>query len=318
MAVVEALTQATSPGVPAGRRAAPSERWGRLALLAPSIVLLLGVFLVPLGIMLWRAFTDPHPGLDNLTWYVGDRVQRQVLFRTFTTAFKVTVVCLLLGYPYAYAMVAAGPKLRAALTLLVLVPFWTSLMVRSFAWVILLQDRGPVQHLLTALGLGHPQLIRTNLGVIIGMSQILLPFLVMPLYAVMSTIDRRLILASSSLGAHPLTSFVRVWLPLSLPGVGAGSLMVFISSLGFYVTPALLGSPRDSLISQQLYTQVNVLLQWGRGGAMGAVLLVVTFAILAVLMLSIRQSARRHTKASEATSIEATSIEATSIEGAAR
>jgi putative spermidine/putrescine transport system permease protein len=293
MAVIEALTQSTGPGAPTGRRAAPSERWGRLGLLAPSIVLLAGVFVVPLAIMLWRAFTDPHPGFDNLAWYLGDATQRRVLVRTFSTAIKVTAVCLLLGYPYAYAMVAAGPKLRAALTLLVLVPFWTSLMVRTFAWVILLQDNGPAQRVLAAVGLGHVALIRTNIGVIIGMSQILLPFLVMPLYAVMSNIDRRLILASSSLGARPLTSFVRIWLPLSLPGVGAGSLMVFISSLGFYVTPALLGSPRDSLISQQIYTQVNGLLQWGRGGAMGVVLLAVTFAILAVLMVSIRRSGRR-------------------------
>jgi putative spermidine/putrescine transport system permease protein len=296
MAVIDALTQSTRPAVRAGR-AAPSERWGRLALLAPSIVLLAGVFAVPLAIMLWRAFTDPHAGFDNLTWYLGDATQRRVLVRTFTTAVKVTAVCLVLGYPYAYAMVAAGPKLRAVLTLLVLVPFWTSLMVRTFAWVILLQDNGPVQRVLAVVGLGHTQLIRTNVGVIIGMSQILLPFLVMPLYAVMTTIDRRLILASSGLGARPLTSFVRVWLPLSLPGVGAGSLMVFISSLGFYVTPALLGSPRDSLISQQIYTQVNGLLQWGRGGAMGAVLLAVTFAILAVLMVSIRRSTRRQAKA---------------------
>jgi putative spermidine/putrescine transport system permease protein len=311
MAVIDALTQSTRPSVGAGR-AAPSERWGRLALLAPSIILLFGVFVVPLAIMLWRAFTDPHPGLDNLTWYLGDATQRRVLVRTFTTAAKVTVVCLLLGYPYAYAMVAAGPKLRAVLTLLVLVPFWTSLMVRTFAWVILLQDNGPVQRVLAAVGLGDVHLIRTNVGVIIGMSQILLPFLVMPLYAVMSGIDRRLVLASSSLGARPITSFLRVWLPLSLPGIGAGSLMVFISSLGFYVTPALLGSPNDSLVSQQIYTQVSGLLQWGRGGAMGVVLLVATFAILAVLMVSIRGAARRQTRQTEAGTEATTAGAATS------
>ena len=117
------------------------------------------------------------------------------------------------------------------------------------------------------------RLIRTNLGVVIGMSQILLPFMVLPLYAVMAGIDRRLVLASASLGARPLTSFLRIWVPLSLPGVGAGCLMVFISSLGFYVTPALLGSPNNSLISQQIYVQVSSLLQWGKGGAMGVVLL---------------------------------------------
>ena len=135
-------------------------------------------------------------------------------------------------------MVAFGAKVRAALTLLVLVPFWTSLMVRTFAWVILLQDNGPVHSVLKPIGLGDVHLIRTNLGVVIGMSQILLPFMVLPLYAVLAGIDRRLVLASASLGARPLTSFARIWVPLSLPGVGAGCLMVFISSLGFYVTPA--------------------------------------------------------------------------------
>ncbi|MEO6826914.1 MAG: ABC transporter permease [Microbacteriaceae bacterium] len=287
MAVVNVRKRSTDMG-PDLIRTRRLESWSRLGLLAPAAALLLGVFLIPLGVMLWYTFTDPNPGLENLTWYLGDPVQRNVLLRTFTTAITVTAACVVLGYPYAYAMVAAGPRLRAVLTLLVLVPFWTSLMVRTFAWIILLQDKGPVQAALSALGFGHVALIRTNLGVVIGMSQIMLPFFVLPLYAVMSNIDRRLVLASSSLGARPVTSFRRVWLPLSLPGVGAGALIVFISSLGFYVTPALLGSPNDSLISQQIFTQVNSLLLWGRGGAMGVVLLGITLVILGVLMASAR------------------------------
>jgi putative spermidine/putrescine transport system permease protein len=277
-------------------RAARPERYGRIGLLAPSALLLLGLFVLPLGIMLWRAFTEPTTGLENFTWYLGDDVQRTVLLRTFVTAAQVTVVCLLLGFPYAYAMVAAGPKLRAVLALLVLVPFWTSLMVRSFAWVILLQNNGPVPNFLAALGLGEVQLIRSTTGVVIGMSQILLPFMVMPLYAVMSNIDRRLVKASASLGARSVTTFMRIWLPLSMSGIGAGVLMVFISSLGFYVTPALLGSPQNSLISQQIFTQVNTLLQWGRGGAMGAVLLLITLGILGLLALAIRRSRKTEQK----------------------
>lgn len=181
--------------------------------------------------------------------------------------------------------------------MLVLVPFWTSLMVRTFSWVILLADNGPVHSVLTAIGLGDVHLIRTNLGVVIGMSQILLPFMVLPLYAVMAGIDRRLVLASSSLGARPIVSFLRVWVPLTLPGVGAGCLMVFISSLGFYVTPALLGSPDNALISQQIYAQVSSLLQWGKGGAMGVVLLVLTFLVLAVLALALRRANRQGLRA---------------------
>jgi putative spermidine/putrescine transport system permease protein len=292
MAVIDLQGLPTATSRRGVARAARTERYDRIGLLAPSAVLLLGVFILPLVIMLWRAFTEPSAGLENFSWYLGDHVQRTVLLRTFVTAAEVTGVCVVLGFPYAYGMIAAGPRLRAALTLLVLVPFWTSLMVRTFAWVILLQDHGPVQSLLAGLGLGHVQLIRSNLGVVIGMSQILLPFMVMPLYAVMSTIDRRLVKASASLGARAVTTFARIWLPLSIPGIGAGALMVFISSLGFYVTPALLGSPRNSLISQQIFTQVNSLLEWGRGGAMGAVLLLITLAILGLLGLAMRRSRR--------------------------
>ncbi|MDF2830807.1 MAG: transporter permease [Mycobacterium sp.] len=294
MTVVDVLSGGAAPPRSRAEEAgAQRRRRSAYALLAPALVLVIGIFAAPLGVMLWRAFTDPVVGFDNFAWYAGDAVQREVLLRTFTTGLEVTVICLLLGYPYAYAMVAFGPKVRAALTLLVLVPFWTSLMVRTFAWVILLQDNGPAQALLSLVGLGDVQLIRTNLGVVIGMSQILLPFMVLPLYAVMSGVDRRLVLASSSLGARPLTSFTRIWVPLTMPGIGAGCLMVFISSLGFYVTPALLGSPDNALISQQIYVQVNGLLQWGRGGAMGVVLLLLTFLVLAVLMIVLRRASRQ-------------------------
>lgn len=280
-------TQTTAP--PSGRRL------GDVGLLLPSILLVVGVFGLPLVIMFWQAFSDPELGFGNFAWYLGDSVQRSVLLRTFTTGLEVTAICLILGYPYAYAMVAFGPAMRIALTLIVLVPFWTSLMVRTFAWVILLEDGGPIQTLLSFVGLGGVPLLRTNLGVVIGMSQILLPFMVLPLYAVMSGIDRRLVLASSSLGARPVISFARIWVPLSMPGVGAGCLMVFISSLGFYVTPALLGAPDDALISQQIYVQVTSLLAWGRGGAMGVVLLLVTFLVLAALMYLLRRNRKERT-----------------------
>ncbi|MDH6196891.1 putative spermidine/putrescine transport system permease protein [Mycobacterium frederiksbergense] len=281
---------------PKSQPSSTGRRLSGIGLLLPSILLVVGVFGVPLAIMFWQAFSDPELGFGNFAWYLGDSVQRDVLLRTFTTGLEVTVICLVLGYPYAYAMVAFGPTVRIALTLLVLVPFWTSLMVRTFAWVILLEDGGPIQTLLSVVGLGNVPLLRTNLGVVIGMSQILLPFMVLPLYAVMSGIDRRLVLASSSLGARPVISFVRIWAPLSLPGVGAGCLMVFISSLGFYVTPALLGAPNDALISQQIYVQVTSLLAWGKGGAMGVVLLLVTFLVLAVLMVLMRRN-RKERKA---------------------
>lgn len=278
------MSVSASPPLPAAAAAPAAPRRGlrNSALFLPAAVLLAAFFVAPLAVMVVRAFTDPETGFQNFSWFFGDRVQVDVLVRTFTTALIVTAVCALLAYPYAYLMTVVGPLGLAVLTLLVLVPFWTSLMVRTFAWVILLQDSGVVNDVLGWFGLGPVQLIRTTTGVVIGMSQILLPFMVMPLYAVMRGIDRRLLQASSGLGAKPVTTFFKVWLPLSLPGLGAGALMVFISSLGFYVTPALLGSPDNALVSQQIYTQVNGLLEWGRGGAMGVVVLVMTLVLLAV------------------------------------
>ena len=186
------------------RSEAPRRHTG---LLTPSVILVIGVFVVPLALMLWRAFTDPAAGFGNFTWYLGDEVQRESRLRTFTTALDVTVVCLVLGYPYAYAMVAFGPKVRAVLTLLVLVPFWTSLMVRTFAWVILLQDNGPAHSVFELSDSATLRLIRTNLGVVIGMSQILLPFMVLPLYAVMVGHRPQAGAGLASIGARPLTSF---------------------------------------------------------------------------------------------------------------
>ncbi|MER6948533.1 ABC transporter permease [Nonomuraea sp. NPDC000554] len=264
-------------------------------LLLPALVVLAVFFLYPLISMVLSAFTDPAPGLGNFTWFFGEPQNLKVLGRTFTTGLWVTVVALVVSYPYAYAMTIAGPRARAVLTLLVLLPFWTSLMVRTFAWVILLQDTGVVNGALQAIGLGPFNLIRTQTGVVIGMVQLLMPFMVLPLYAVMSGIDRRLLTAAGSLGAHPVKAFAKVYVPLSLPGVSAGCLTVFISALGFYVTPALLGSPTDALISQQIFTQVNGLLKWGRGGAMGVVLLGLTLAMIALLALTLRRTGKKVT-----------------------
>lgn len=296
MAVLDKVPGAArpTPGRAAPGRAPRERGAGRPAvLLLPALVLVLVFFAYPLATMLWRAFTEPQTGLGNFTWFFTTQANIDVLVRTFTTALWVTVIALVLSYPYAYAMTVAGPRGRAALTLLVLVPFWTSLMVRTFAWMVILQDTGVLNRTLDLVGLGPVHLIRTQAGVIVGMVQLLMPFMVLPLYSVMSGIDRRYVQAARSLGARPLTAFVGVYLPLSLPGIAAGSLMVFVSALGFYITPALLGSPDDALISQQIFTQVNGLLQWGRGGAMGVVLLGMTLALLVLVALATRRTGKK-------------------------
>ena len=161
-------------------------------------------------------------------------------------------------------------------------PFWTSLMVRTFAWVIILQEHGVLNIALGAVGLPPTSLLRTTPGVRVGMCPILLPLMVLPLYAGMRGIDRRVVQAGLSLGAPPWKTFLTVYLPLSLPGVLAGSMMVFILSLGFYVTPAVLGSPRQELLPNALASEVSDLLNWGHGGALAMALLVCAGAMLAL------------------------------------
>ncbi|MEV5004902.1 ABC transporter permease [Streptomyces sp. NPDC093064] len=286
-----ALIEIASPATGGRPRKGAGGRWGWLLL--PALVLLAVLFLVPLGLMAWRSVSEPAPGAGNYSWFFTSDVALATLVRTLAVGAVVTLVTLLLSYPYAYLMTVVGARARIWLTLLVLLPFWTSLMVRTFAWVVLLQDSGVVNQVLGTVGLGPLQLIRTPTGVVIGMSQVLMPFMVLPLYAVMSGIDRRLLDAAQGMGARPATAFLRVFVPLSLPGVGAGALTVFITSLGFYVTPALLGSPDQALISQQIFTQVNGLLAWGRGGAMGVVLLAVTLVLLGLVGVVLRFTRNR-------------------------
>ena len=174
---------------------------------------------------------------------------------------------------------------------IVLVPFWTSLMVRNFAWVVLLQEDGPIKGMLRALGGDDIQLLGNITGVVIGEIQILLPFVILPLYARLRTIDRRLLDAAGSLGATPRRGFFKVYLPLSVPGLLSGGVLAFVLSLGFYVTPMLLGSSREQLLSPLMVTQVNQLLALGRGGAMAAVLLIVSLLLIGAVFLATRKKA---------------------------
>jgi putative spermidine/putrescine transport system permease protein len=257
-------------------------RRGAFLLTLPAITVLLLAMAVPFGVIVLRSFTEPEPGLANYVWFFQTPVNLTVLARTFTIASWVTACCVLVAYPYAFAMSVAGPRVRLVLVMCVLVPFWVSGVVRTLAWVILLQDSGVINRILLSLGFEKVRLIRTQLGVTIGMTQVLLPFMIMPLYAVMRGIDLRLLQAARSLGAHPLKAFFQIYLPLSLPGVFAGATIVFILSLGFYITPLLLGGPQSTMLSTLIQQQVLSLLNWGRGGAMGVVLLVATFGALAL------------------------------------
>src|SRR3990172_4248989 len=233
-------------------RAAPIvNRWALLAI--PPIAFLVAFFLVPLVVVSLRSVTDfPKPTGDafaNYGRFFASSANIRVLSNTFWVAGLSTVVCLALGYPYAYLMNIVRPRVAGLLLIAVLLPFWSSLLVRTYAWQVILRDTGIINTFLLDWGfITEPiPLIRTTLGVMLGMSQVLLPFMVLPIYAVMRRIDPEYTKAAANLGAPPFAAFRRVFLPLSLPGVLAGSLLVFVLALGFYITPALLRPPHATM-----------------------------------------------------------------------
>ena len=252
-----------------------------LLLPGPALALIGAVFLIPIGLLMYLSVTDPEPGLGNYTAIASDGVSITVLVRTLRMAVVVTLMTVLLSYPYAYVMTLVGSRLRTVMFMIVLMPFWTSLMARTFAWVVLMQKDGPLDSVYGLFGSGR--LLGSTTGVTIAMTQVLLPFMTLPLYASLSGIDRRLTQAALGLGARPVVAFLRVYFPLSLPGIAAGAALVFILALGFYVTPALLGSPQESMVSQLMASRVQDLVQFGAGGALGTIVLVVTLVLLALV-----------------------------------
>ncbi|MET9835705.1 ABC transporter permease [Streptomyces sp. NPDC006385] len=246
----------------------------------PGLLFVAVLFLYPFIETAVKSFVDPSPA--NYEIFAQSAAYRKSLLTTFRTAFLVSLSCLVLGYPYAYAMHKLKPRARAVLSFLVLLPFGTSLLVRTYAWTVWLQDNGIVNRTLQALGLtdGPLPLIRTTFAVTVGMTHALLPFMVFPVYAAMKRVPTDLVPAAISLGAKKSLAFRRVFLPLTMPGVMAGTLLVFVLSLGYYITPALLGSPRDGMLSELIVNQVSTQLNFGVGAAVGMVLMVMTLITL--------------------------------------
>lgn len=253
-----------------------------LVALLPAIAILGVFYFYPMLTILVESFTHPTPGLQNLEWFFNTNVNILVLARTVTTSLWVMLICVALAFPFAYFMTIVKPGTRNLLMLLVLIPFWTSMVVRTFAWVILLQDLGPIGNFMKLFGIEELGLMRTTTAVLIGMAQVLLPFVVLPMYATMSKIDTRLLTAARSLGANPTKAFLTIYLPLTLPGVASGALLSFVMALGFYITPAMLGSSRDAFLSTLIQGQVQGLGERGHGAIIGLILLAVTALILLV------------------------------------
>jgi mannopine transport system permease protein len=255
-----------------------------LLLIAPLVLLMGFGFLYPVGKLLLGSFFAPEFGLEQYRRLVGSPVYLTVLLRTFEIAFAVTVSSLVIGYPIAFAMAKLPRKWAALTTVCVLIPLWTSTLVRSYAWIVLLQRKGIVNELLLDLGwISQPlRLIYTEGAVIMAMTHVLLPYTILPIFAAIRAIPNELGQAARNLGAGGPILFWRIVLPLSLPGVFAGSLMTFILALGFYVTPALVGGPRTMLMATLIGQQTTETLDWAFAGALSTVLLVATLSVVIV------------------------------------
>jgi len=211
---------------------------------------------------------------------------RAIMLRTFVMALTVTVACVLIGLPFAMIAASVDGWKRQLLLGAVLLPLWTSLLVRTAAWFILLQDTGLINSVLMQLGVtsGPVPLIFNRAGVIIAMTHVLLPFMVLPIFSVLIGIPKNLMPAAASLGAHPVRAFLNVLLPLTLRGVVSGSLLVFMSALGYYITPALIGGAKDQMISSVIAYYATGAANWGMAGALGLVLLAATMILYAIYL----------------------------------
>ena len=254
-------------------------------LLAPAVIFLLWWFLVPLGRFLALAFTGDAKTPAPFTELAGSEVYQRVFLATLLVAVFVTVITVLLAYPLAYALCRMKGFWFTLGLYGVLFPLWISTLVRTFSWMLLLEKNGPINRSLVDIGvIDTPlSLLFNNTGVIIGMVHVLLPYAVLPLYSAMSRIDRRLLLASDGLGAGPLSTFCRVYLPLSMPGLIGGAGFVFLFALGFYITPAILGGPKSMTLSMLIAGFVSERLAWPLAAAGSVLLIAIVLALRALV-----------------------------------
>jgi ABC-type spermidine/putrescine transport system permease subunit I len=257
------------------RRAVP------LLLTAPLLLFMLALYAVPVLSMLMRSVNDPVWTLSHYVSLTGDAVFLKVFLNTLYTSLIVTIGTLVLGYPVALSLVRA-PRWAPVILILILLPFWTSVLVRSYAWMVLLGRHGLINEALLAVGMiDRPlRILNTPLATQIAMIHILLPYMVLPIANALRQIDPSLARASSGLGATPWATFRQITLPLSMSGVAAGVLLVFVLALGFYITPAMVGGPREITLSMLIAQQVDQL-NWAYAATLSAVLLATALAIIA-------------------------------------
>jgi ABC-type spermidine/putrescine transport system permease subunit I len=253
------------------------------AYVAPLVLFMLLAFNLPIVLMLGWSIGAPPDVLAHYAQILERAVYLKVLANTFRIAAIATLVCVLLGYPLAYWMRSLAPGRQLLAVALVVLPFWVSILVRTYAWIVILGNDGVVNRSLQALGLVATPVsfLYNQFGVVLGTVNVLLPFLVLPLFAAMLKLDDRLLQAAASLGASRRTIFWRVFFPLTLPSLAAGAILVFILTLGFFITPAILGGGRVPMIANMLDLLINRLPRWELAAAISTVLLVLTLACYA-------------------------------------
>jgi putative spermidine/putrescine transport system permease protein len=250
----------------------------------PAIVLISLFFVVPVVALLLRSVTDPQLGLQNYAMLFGDGSYAKVFFNTFLVASVVTVVTVIVAFPVAWMLAIMPPALGSIVFSIIILSMWTNLLARTYAWMVLLQRTGVINRTLMSVGIiDEPLSLINNLtGVTIGMVYIMLPFMILPLVGTLRAIDPMTLRAAALCGASPIAAFFRILLPLSIPGIAAGALMVFVMSLGYFVTPALLGGTSNMMLAEMIAQMIQSLLNWGLGSAAAFVLLVFTMLLYAV------------------------------------
>ena len=262
------------------------EKLVMLGLTVPYLLIVILLIIIPIGWLFGTSFVG-QDGSFTFKHYIR-LVESKAYYRIFVTTFEIsiftTLICILIGYPLTY-FISQLPRRAANLCMIaVLIPFWTSLLVRTYAWLVLLQRKGLLNNFGIETGLlSEPlPLMHNQTGTLIGMVHIMLPFLILPLYANMRAIDTDYLKAAASMGASQLRAFWTIFFPLSLPGLLAGSLIVFVICLGFYVTPAVLGGGKVIMVSMKIQSNIELFFSWGAASALGVVLLVLTIVILYV------------------------------------
>lgn len=254
------------------------------ALLAPALLLVLVVFVLPLVRFLSLAFTAPDGAFATFAALAESPVYRRVMLNSFVIAAVVTVITAILAWPLAYLLARVRGVWFTLMIYGVLFPLWISILVRTYSWMLLLERNGPVNRAIQAMGISDTPLplLFNHTGVLVGMVHVLLPYMVLPLYGAMRGIDPRLMQASDGLGAGLWQSFRRIWLPLTLPGLAGGATFVFLLSLGFYITPALLGGRTSIMLPTLIVAFITEHFNWPMAAAASIALL----AAVAVLMLA--------------------------------